>query len=62
MMETRIQFRDSALVPVWHKVLRGERLNLEDGLTLYRTGDIISLGKMAHHVSSRRAVTQSISS
>jgi aminodeoxyfutalosine synthase len=55
MMETRIQFRDSALVPVWHKVLRGERLNLEDGLTLYRTGDIISLGKMAHHVQQQKS-------
>jgi aminodeoxyfutalosine synthase len=55
MMETRIQFRDSALFPLWHKVLRGERLNLEDGLTLYRTGDIISLGKMAHHVQQQKS-------
>jgi aminodeoxyfutalosine synthase len=55
MMETQIRFRDNALPGVWSKVLRGERLNLEDGLTLYRTGDILSLGKMAHHVQRQKS-------
>jgi aminodeoxyfutalosine synthase len=50
-----IRFRDNLLVPVWEKVLQGERLTVEDGLTLYRTTDLISLGKMAHHVQKERS-------
>jgi aminodeoxyfutalosine synthase len=49
-METTIRFRDRALVPLWEKVQKGERLSVEDGLVLYRTPDVISLGKMAHAV------------
>lgn len=45
-----IYFRDNALIPVWEKVQRGERLTLEDGLMLYRSHDFLSVGKMAHAV------------
>lgn len=45
-----ILFRDTSLQPVWEKVQRGERLTREDGLALFRTNDVISLGKMAHFV------------
>lgn len=48
-------FRDAALGRVWDKVERGERLTLEDGLTLYRTPDIIGLGRMAHAVQRARS-------
>jgi len=55
MAEANLNFRDRALIPVWAKVERGERLTLEDGLALYRTRDIPTLGKMAHHVQRRRS-------
>src|SRR6266850_7905223 len=48
-------FRDKLLVPVWEKIQRGERLSLEDGLALYRTSDVISLGKMAHAVQQQKS-------
>ena len=50
-----IQLRDKALVPLWEKVRRGERLTFEDGLVLYRTPDLIGLGKMAHAVQQARS-------
>jgi aminodeoxyfutalosine synthase len=45
-----IGFRDRALIPLWEKIVEGERLNVADGLTLYKTGDLIALGKMASAV------------
>ena len=45
-----MHIRDRKLIPVWEKVQRGERLTLEDGLTLYDSADLIGLGKMAHAV------------
>jgi aminodeoxyfutalosine synthase len=54
-MNTTIFFRDRSLIPIWEKVQAGHRLTLEDGLTLYRTADIISLGKMAHAVQQQRS-------
>lgn len=47
------RFRDRNLAAVWDKVQGGERLTLEDGLLLFRTRDVITLGKMAHHVQQR---------
>ncbi len=44
------EMRDPLLGPVWEKVVRGDRLTLEDGLVLFRTHDLIALGKMAHQV------------
>jgi aminodeoxyfutalosine synthase len=55
MMDGDMNFRDRALASLWEKVQRGERLTLEDGLTLYRTHDIISLGKMAHAVQKAKS-------
>lgn len=50
-----MNFRDRELAPIWSKVQAGERLTLEDGLRLYRTGDVISLGKMAHAAQRERS-------
>ncbi|MEW6509452.1 MAG: aminofutalosine synthase MqnE [Bacteroidota bacterium] len=47
--------RDNALIPIWSKVERGERLSFDDGKVLYATPDIISLGKMAHAVQQSRS-------
>ncbi|MCX6135512.1 MAG: aminofutalosine synthase MqnE [Ignavibacteriales bacterium] len=54
-MAQTIHFRDTNLLPIWEKVQQGERLNLEDGLTLFGTTDVISLGKMAHAVQRERS-------
>jgi aminodeoxyfutalosine synthase len=48
-----ISFRDERLLPVWNKVQKEERLTLQDGLILFGTTDIISLGKMAATVQQR---------
>lgn len=48
-----IAFTDSSLVPIWHKVLAGERLGLEDGLKLLETTDLCALGRMADYVKSQ---------
>jgi aminodeoxyfutalosine synthase len=52
---TSINFRDQRLIPVWEKVQKGTRLSLEDGLALYKTPDLISLGKMAHFVQQQKS-------
>lgn len=54
-MTTEIHFRDNQLIPIWQKVQRGERLTLEDGLTMYRTPDLLPLGKMAHFVQQQKS-------
>jgi len=52
---THIAFRDTSLIPIWEKVREGERLTLADGLALYKTSDLLSLGKMAHSVQYQRS-------
>jgi aminodeoxyfutalosine synthase len=54
-MITDIQFRDPFLTAIWDKIQRGERLTLEDGLTMYKTPDFLSLGKMAHYVQQQKS-------
>lgn len=54
-MNTNIHFRDKNLHPVWDKVQRGERLTLQDGLTLFASPDVISIGKMAHAVQRMKS-------
>jgi aminodeoxyfutalosine synthase len=48
-----VQIDDSRLLPIRQKVEAGERLSLEDGVTLYRTMDILALGYMANLVRER---------
>jgi aminodeoxyfutalosine synthase len=47
------QTDDSALEPIAEKVRAGERLTFEDGLALYRSGDILAVGWMANLVRER---------
>jgi aminodeoxyfutalosine synthase len=49
-MFSEIHFRDKSLGSIWSKVQKGERLSLQDGLTLYKSRDLLAIGKMAHHV------------
>src|ERR1043166_4158098 len=50
-----INFRDNNLPPIWQKIQQGKRLSLEDGLALYNTNDVISLGKMANFVQQQKS-------
>lgn len=45
---------DPALRPIQEKVLAGERLSFEDGMTLYGSRDIFTLGALANHVREQR--------
>jgi aminodeoxyfutalosine synthase len=47
------QTDDPALEPIAEKVQRGERLSYDDGLALYRSGDILAVGWMANLVRER---------
>jgi aminodeoxyfutalosine synthase len=47
------QTDDARLVAIRDKVMAGERLNEQDGLTLYGTGDILAVGWLANHVRER---------
>ncbi|HBY59212.1 MAG TPA: aminofutalosine synthase MqnE, partial [Solibacterales bacterium] len=44
---------DSRLKPILEKVEAGERLSFDDGLTLYRTGDLLAVGYLANLVRER---------
>jgi aminodeoxyfutalosine synthase len=47
------QTDDAALEPIAEKVLLGERLNFDDGVALYRSGDILAVGWLANLVRER---------
>ena len=47
------QTDDPALEPIAKKVEAGERLSFDDGLALYRSGDILAVGWMANLVRER---------
>ena len=44
---------DPALHPIAEKVAAGERLNFDDGVALYRSGDILAVGWLANTVRER---------
>lgn len=52
MSELRIT--DERLQPIAAKVLAGERLSLEDGIALYRSPDLLSVGWLANYVREKR--------
>jgi len=47
------QTSDPSLQPIAEKVLRGDRLNFDDGVALYRTGDILAVGWLANYVREK---------
>ena len=47
------RFRDPALRPIGEKVLAGRRLDPADGIALYETRDILSLGELAGFANAR---------
>lgn len=54
-MTTEIHFLDPSLSPVWEKIHRGHRLTVDDGIILYKTPDLLSLGKMANYVQQQKS-------
>jgi aminodeoxyfutalosine synthase len=45
---------DSRLKPIVGKVLGGERLNTDDGITLYRSPDLLAVGWLANYIREKR--------
>jgi len=50
----RSRIADPALIPIADKVMAGERLAPADGVTLFRTGDLIGLGTLADAANRAR--------
>ncbi len=51
--EIRIRPNDPALIPIAEKVFAGERLTFEDGLTLFASFDLLTIGQLADEVNRR---------
>jgi aminodeoxyfutalosine synthase len=49
-----VTVQDAALQPVLDKVLSGKRLGFEDGVALYRSHDLLGVGRLANHVREQR--------
>jgi len=47
------QFEDARLLPIRDKVLAGERLSFDDGVTLFRSTDLLGVGWLANVVRER---------
>ncbi len=51
--EIRIRPNDPALIPIAEKVFAGERLTFEDGVTLFSSFDLLTIGQLADEVNRR---------
>ncbi len=49
-----LQITDARLRPIAGKVLAGERLNADEGLTLFQSNDLLAVGWLANHVREKR--------
>lgn len=49
----KVRFSDEKLRPIAAKLDTGERLSFEDGVTLYRTPDLLGVGYLANRVRER---------
>jgi len=50
-----INFKDKSLISIWEKVQSGQELTFEDGIALYNSPDLISIGKMAHWLQREKS-------
>jgi aminodeoxyfutalosine synthase len=48
------RIRDRALADIRDKVLTGQRLGFEDGVRLYESADLLTIGALANHVREKR--------
>ncbi len=53
-MTSELQITDARLRPIADKVLAGERLNADEGLTLFQSNDLLAVGWLANHVREKR--------
>jgi len=53
MLTGTLCIEDSQLAPIAEKVLAGERLSFDEGVTLYESGDLLALGYLANLVRER---------
>lgn len=53
-MKIGLQIGDARLEPIAKRILAGERLSAEDGLALYRSNDVLTVGWLANHVREQR--------
>ncbi len=53
-MPTELHITDARLEPIAQKVLAGERLTADDGLALFQSPDLLSVGWLANHVREQR--------
>lgn len=49
-----VTITDASLKPIAAKVMAGERLSPEDGITMYRTPDLLAVGWLANYVREKR--------
>jgi aminodeoxyfutalosine synthase len=50
-----IVFHDEALIPIWDKVRKQERLGFDDGLAVLKSWDLTAIGKMADFVKRAKS-------
>ncbi len=48
-----LRLEDVNLQPIADKVFAGERLDFDDGVTLYNSSDLLAIGYLAHHVREK---------
>jgi aminodeoxyfutalosine synthase len=53
MLPQNLHIEDTALAPITEKVWAGERLNFDEGVTLYNSRDLLGLGYLAHLVRTK---------
>src|ERR1700757_5505851 len=51
---SKLTITDQRLKPIADKVLAGERLNIEDGIALYRSPDLLAVGWLANYVREKK--------
>ena len=51
---SKLTITDHRLKPIADKVFAGERLDVQDGMTLYRSPDLLAVGWLANHVREKR--------
>jgi aminodeoxyfutalosine synthase len=51
---SELTITDQRLKPIAEKVLAGERLNMDDGIALYRSPDLLAVGWLANYVREKR--------
>jgi aminodeoxyfutalosine synthase len=54
MLPQTLHIEDAKLEPIAEKVMSGERLSFNDGVTLYESGDLLALGYLANYVREKR--------